>query len=146
MKFYIAASWRHQHAVEMLTALLREKGHEVLSFVENNFAEGYGPNSPMPFETWVNSSAAERCFEFDARACRTDTTDCVIYIGPSGKDAAFECGTAYASGIPVIGLWAKGEDFGLMRKAFSAWHTNFEGLLVEIQGMAARLNAQRKAS
>jgi hypothetical protein len=34
MKIYIAASWKHQHAVEMLTVLLRERNHEVLSFVE----------------------------------------------------------------------------------------------------------------
>lgn len=41
-KIYIAASWKHEHAVEMLTALLRQKGHEVLSFVENNHGEGHG--------------------------------------------------------------------------------------------------------
>ena len=28
MKIYIAASWKHQHAVEMLTFFLREAGHE----------------------------------------------------------------------------------------------------------------------
>ncbi len=35
MKIYIASSWRNQHAVEMLTSMLRVRGHEVLSFVEN---------------------------------------------------------------------------------------------------------------
>ena len=29
MTIYIASSWRNQHAVEMLTALLRERGHTV---------------------------------------------------------------------------------------------------------------------
>ena len=30
MKIYIASSWKNVHAVEMLTALLRDKDHEVL--------------------------------------------------------------------------------------------------------------------
>jgi hypothetical protein len=42
MKIYIASSWKNQHAVEMLTALLRDRGHEVLSFVENNHGEQVG--------------------------------------------------------------------------------------------------------
>ena len=39
MKIYIASSWKNQHAVEMMTDMLRDKGHSVLSFVENNFGE-----------------------------------------------------------------------------------------------------------
>lgn len=39
MKVYIASSWKNQHAVEMLTEKLRERGCEVLSFVENNNGE-----------------------------------------------------------------------------------------------------------
>lgn len=39
MNIYIASSWKNQHAVEMMTALLREKGHTVLSFIENNYGE-----------------------------------------------------------------------------------------------------------
>ena len=35
MKIYIASSWKNQHAVQMMTALLRERGHEVV-------AETYG--------------------------------------------------------------------------------------------------------
>ena len=34
MKIYIASSWKNQHAVEMLTDILRYKGHDVVSFVE----------------------------------------------------------------------------------------------------------------
>ena len=39
MKIYIASSWKNQHAVEMFSRLLRERGHEVVSFVEENFGE-----------------------------------------------------------------------------------------------------------
>lgn len=56
-------------------------------------------------------------------------SDLVIYISPSGKDAAAELGMAYAKGIPIIGLYAKGEDFGLMRKMFFAWCEKYTQVL-----------------
>jgi hypothetical protein len=73
MTVYIAASWKHCHAVEMLTALLRERGHEVLSFVENNHGEQSGhialkpDGSAIPFEEWVWSDRGERAFRYDTR-------------------------------------------------------------------------------
>jgi hypothetical protein len=116
MKVYIAASWKHKHAVEMLTALLRGKEHEVLSFVENCNEEG---SPKFNFEQWVETEKAEQSFDYDTYGAMN--ADAVIYIGPSGKDAAAECGMAYARGVPIIGLWAKGEDFGLMRKMMTLW-------------------------
>jgi hypothetical protein len=40
----------------------------------------------------------------------------VIYIGPSGCDAWAEVGAAWSRGVPIIGLYAKGEQVGLMRR------------------------------
>lgn len=119
MKIYIASSWRNQHAVEMLTAILREKGHEVLSFVENNYGEGHSYTKGMNFEEWIKTDSAQNAFRYDTNGA--SSSDLVIYISPSGKDAAAEVGIAWAKGIPIIGLHAKGEDFGLMRKMMTFW-------------------------
>jgi nucleoside 2-deoxyribosyltransferase len=123
MKIYIASSWKNQHAVEMITSLLRERGHEVLSFIENNFEEG----KDMDFEEWIKTDQANKSFIYDKNSAMI--SDLVIYIGPSGKDAAAECGMAYGKGVPIIGLYAKGEDFGLMRKMMNKWYTHYSQIL-----------------
>lgn len=135
MKIYIAASWKHQHAVEMLTTLLRDSGHKVLSFVENNHGEYLKTDDgrPMPFDEWVYSPQGEESFDFDTDAAMT--SDLVIYIGPSGKDAAAELGMAFAKGVKILGLHAKGEDFGLMRRMI-AWKKDYRELLATVDLIA----------
>lgn len=128
-KIYIAASWKHEHAVEMLTALLRQKGHEVLSFVENNHGEGHGAEKPVSFEKWVNTDQAWNSFWYDTDGA--SKSDLVIYIGPSGTDAWCEVGIAFGAGVPVKGLWAKGEPAGLMRKIV-CWFPDYKSLLDSI--------------
>ena len=123
MKIYIASSWKNQHAVEMLTALLRAMGHEILSFVEQNYLEGYTAYGQFDFEKWVQTESANKSFKYDTDGATK--SDLVIYISPSGKDAAAEAGMAWASGIPIIGLYAKGEDFGLMRKMILQWFERY---------------------
>lgn len=131
MKIYIASSWKNQHAVEMLTALLREQRHEVLSFVENNYGEGASVQKPIDFEKWILTEKAEQSFLYDTTGAIE--SDLVIYISPSGKDAAAECGMAYAKGVPIIGLHAKGEDFGLMRKMMTSWYYHYNDLLEAVR-------------
>lgn len=134
MKIYIASSWKNQHAVEMLTSMLREKGYTVLSFVENNYGEGHGPTKPISFEQWVNTEQALNSFAYDTTGATQ--SDIVIYIGPSGTDAWAEIGAAWASGRPVIlGLWAKGEQAGLMRKMVGCWYTDHKALLRAVEGL-----------
>ena len=58
--------------------------------------------------------------------------DLVIYISPSGKDAAAECGMAFAKKIPVFGLYSKGEDLGLMRRMMVRWFEGYDEMLKEI--------------
>lgn len=141
MKIYIASSWKNAHAVEMLTFLLRERGATVISWIENNFDEN--PNSPtgekekFDFEKWVNSDKANQSFLFDTKGAME--CDLLIYVGPAGKDAAAECGMAYARGVNLVGLFAKGEDFRLMRKMFSAWYNRF----TEVLDMVERLKFKR---
>lgn len=130
MKIYIAASWKHQHAVEMLTSILRDKGHIVLSFVENNHGENPDAleknKKPIPFDDWCWSESGKRSFEYDTNGAMH--SDLVLYIGPSGKDASAELGMAWARGVKIIGLYAKGEDFGLMRRMVE-WVHDFRQML-----------------
>lgn len=147
MKIYIASSWKNQFAVEMLTAMLRQRGDEVLSFVENNHGEN--PNSsdnemksakPVPFEEWIRSDDGVRSFVYDTNGATQ--SDLVIYIGPSGTDAWAEVGAAYASKRLIIGLWAKGEQVGLMRLMVHHWFHDVLSLvsfLDDIQAIAEKL-------
>lgn len=132
MRIYIASSWRNQHAVEMLTAAIRDFGHTVSSWIENNHDEN--PNSSinesgrkLDFEQWVNSESSDKSFKYDTEGAAN--CDLFIYLGPAGKDAAAECGIAFANMKPMLGLYAKGEDFGLMRKMFDGWFYNYVDLL-----------------
>ena len=130
MKIYIASSWRNQHAVEMLTDLLRSRGHEVYSFIENNYNNGYSADKPVNFEAWVKTDQALQSFDYDTAGATK--SDIVIYIGPSGTDAWAEVGAAWAAGVPISGLWAKGEPAGLMRKMVY-WFTDYRELLKTIK-------------
>lgn len=141
MNIYIASSWKNQHAVELLTEQLRKQGHTVISWIENNYGEDHGPDKSMDFEAWVRTEAARRSFEFDTNGAMD--CDLFIYASPGGKDAAAECGIAFAAkrmrptgGPTMFALWAKGEDFGLMRRMFEKWFTRTSDLLDHTQRIA----------
>lgn len=133
MRIYIASSWKNQHAVELLTDRLREAGHEVLSFVENNHGEqkaheAVESGKPVPFEEWVWSERGRKSFDYDTGGATT--ADVVIYIGPSGCDAWAEVGAAWAARKAIIfGLWTKGEAVGLMRRMMLNWTNDHRELL-----------------
>lgn len=128
MKIYIASSWKNQHGVEMLTAILRDKGHEVISWVENNYGENHNHvTKKFSFEEWVNSEEADQSFAFDTNGATL--SDLVIYYGPAGMDACAELGAAWARSVPIIGLYAKGENIGLMRKMVGHWYSRYTDLL-----------------
>lgn len=118
MNIYIATSWKNQHAVEMLTELLRIDGNTVFSFVENNKGEEPGRRE-FNFETWIKTKEALESFIYDTSSAMV--SDLIIYISPGGKDAAAELGMAFARNRLIFGLHAKGEDFGLMRKIIHKW-------------------------
>jgi len=136
MKIYIASSWKNQHAVEMLTSILRGNNHEVISWIENNYEENHAPDIKFDFEQWVNSDQSNMSFEFDTHGAAT--CDLFIYVGQAGKDAAAECGICYGQRfkgktIPMLALWSKSEDFGLMRKMFDMWFSRHQDLINYIQ-------------
>lgn len=140
MKIYIASSWKNQHAVEMLTEMLRTRGHEVLSFVENSHGEqaahlATDNGKPIDFEQWVWSERGRRSFDYDTTGATT--ADLVIYIGPSGCDAWAELGAAWAKKVPIFGLIAKGEQVGLMRRMLDGWFANYREVLKQIDDTVA---------
>lgn len=123
---YIAASWNHRLAVELLTASLEDKSYEVMSFVRNaSSAEGIAAKGEDR-SAWIASGDGRDKFMYDYNAATT--ANVVIYIGPSGCDAWAEVGAAYASGVPVLGIWAKSEQVGLMRRMVDYWFESLEAL------------------
>lgn len=134
MRIYIAASWKHQHAVEMLTERLEEKGHEILSWLrEGRPEEAF--LSRRELDSFIYSPEGRRIFEFCAGSATG--ADLVIYLGPSGCDAWAEIGAAHGAGVPVLGLLAKNEDVGLMRHMVHHWYSSVSELLEGVAKLAA---------
>jgi hypothetical protein len=131
MKVYIASSWKNQHAVEMLTATLREMGIEVISFVDAAVEAEGREGLRFDVNKWIASEDGQRKFEYDTEGATK--SDLVVYIGPSGTDAWAEVGAAWASGVPIFGLWAKGEPAGLMRRMVT-WFKDYKELLRYVEG------------
>lgn len=133
MNIYIAASWKHQHAVEMLTERLEAAGHVILSWLrEGRPEEAF--LSRRELEHFINSEEGRRVFNF----CAESATSCdlLIYLGPSGCDAWSEVGAAYGRGIPVLGLLAKSEEVGLMRHMVRSWSLSVADLLLAVEELA----------
>lgn len=126
-RVYIAASWKHRLAVELLTAHLEAQGqYEVFSFVRNaSKAEGRAAKGE-DHAAWIASQDGFDKFMYDINAATT--ADVVIYIGPSGCDAWAEVGAAYASGRTILGIRAKGESIGLMQRMVDCWFDSLEAL------------------
>ncbi len=139
MKIYIASSWKNQHGVEMLTEKLRAEGFEVISWIENNYGENHNHvTKKFSFQEWMESPESNESFWFDVHGAIY--CDIFIYYAPAGKDAHAELGAAWASryGDPhnvgpgkkaIIGLFAKGEDLGLMSKMVDQWHERVPDLI-----------------
>ena len=129
MHIYIAASFKHQHAVEMLTDRIEGLDMEVLSWLrEGRPEEAF--LSRRELEHFILSAEGQRVFKFCAESATK--ADLVIYLGPSGCDAWAEVGAAYGAGVPVLGLLAKAEEVGLMRHMINCWCVSVEDLLQKV--------------
>jgi hypothetical protein len=77
MKIYIAASWKHQHAVEMLTEALEARGHEILSWLrEGRPEEAFLSNREL--EHFIRSPEGIRIFHF----CISSVKNADLIISP----------------------------------------------------------------
>ena len=126
MRIYIAASWKHQHAVEMLARRLEERGHELLSWLKEGRPEE-AFLSQRELTAFIRSAEGRRIFDFCAASAVG--ADMLVYLGPSGCDAWAEVGAAYGAGVPVLGLLAKSEEVGLMRHMVRHWFGSVEALV-----------------
>ncbi len=134
MIIYIAASWKHQHAVEMLTERLEAHGHTILSWLrEGRPEEAF--LSQLELTHFIRSEEGRRVFTFCANSATS--AELVVYLGPSGCDAWAEVGAAYGKGTPILGLLAKSEDVGLMRHMIREWHTSVANLVAAVNALAA---------
>lgn len=130
MRIYIAASWKHQHAVEMLSEMLESRGHEILSWLRKGRPEE-AFLSKLELTAFIRSEEGRRIFDFCAGSATG--AELVIYLGPSGCDAWAEVGAAYGSGVPILGLLAKSEEVGLMRHMVDHWFGSVAALLAAVE-------------
>lgn len=130
-QIYIASSWKNRHAVEMLTDLLQSMKIKVVSFVEEAVRAEGSELKAFDINEWIASEDGHDKFVYDTDGATK--SDMVIYISPSGTDAWAEVGAAWASGVPIVGLFAKGEQSGLMRRMMLEWFYDYKSLLEMIK-------------
>lgn len=110
-KIYIASSFRHVHAVQLLIRELEKMDYEILDWTKKaSVPEGL---SPAKRREWMDTDDnGGTVFAFCHNACTS--ADLVIYLGHSGQDAGVEIGMAKACNIPVLGIRGPLEYAGLM--------------------------------
>ena len=115
---YIAGSYRHLHAVQLLARALVLQGYRILDWTEKGTPpEGLNPSQRRE---WMDTDHGGEIFTFCACACTG--ADLVIYLGASGQDAGVEVGLAAAAERPVLGIRGPLESPGLMLYgAVTAW-------------------------
>ena len=126
LKVYIAASFRHLHAVRLLGRAMRHMGYSLLDWTE--LAKPPEGLTPAQRRAWMDTDHGGEVFAFCEKACRQ--ADFVVYVGASGQDAGVEVGLARASGVPVLGIRGPLEAPGLMLYgAGSVWVESVEAAL-----------------
>lgn len=139
---YIAASYRHLHAVQLLGAALQEACPDVVILDWTQQAVLPAGLSPAERRTWMDTDQGGEVFAFCRHACTH--ADLVIYLGESGQDAGVEVGMAAAMGIPTLGLAGPLEAPGVMLNgAISYWARSVDDLRGMVHGIWAGLSAAR---
>lgn len=132
---YIAASFRHMHAVRLLGRELEKLGFIILDWT----ARAAPPPGLTPAQRriWMDTDQdGGQVFAFCRNAC--SEADLVIYYGASGQDAGVEVGLAAASGVPILGIRGPLEAPGLMlHGAATVWVDSIEGALEILSALAA---------
>ncbi len=137
---YIAASFRHKHAVRLLGKQLQSYGFEILDWTLKatpppglNVAER---------RIWMDTDIeGGQVFSFCYTACTQ--AHIVIYFGESGQDAAVEVGLAAGHNIPILGIRGPLEAPGLMlHGVIPVWVEDIEDALALMQNVAHLQNTQ----
>lgn len=133
-KVYIAASFKHMHAVRLIGRELRSMGYTVLDWTEK--ATPPPGLSPSQRREWMDTDVeGGQVFAFCKDACLC--ADIVVYFGESGQDAGVEVGIACGAGVPVLGVRGPLEAPGLMlHGAVRVWVANVEEALELLRAVA----------
>lgn len=129
---YVAASYRHMHAVRMLYAAMRRvcSRIDILDWT----AHATPPEGLNAAErrAWMDADHGGEVYRFCRDACTH--ADLLIYYGGSGQDAGVEVGMAHGAGVEVIGLAGPLESPGLMlHGAVSVWAKSADELLFMVR-------------
>ncbi len=141
LRIYIASSYRHMNAVQMLYLLIQEKVCPRVNFLDWT-VKATPPAGLTAAErrAWMDTDHGGEVFTFCRDACAS--ADLVIYYGESGQDVGVEVGIALNSGVEVIGLASPLESPGLMlHGAVDVWARDVQHLLALIY---ERLNDKAK--
>ncbi len=117
MKIYIASSVSNNTAVELVTMLCHDRGHEVFSFnerskdVRKNIKRAIEAGSSVELLE-MRDRWKEAAFDYSVENARK--ADLLIYLGPSGCDSWAEVGMAWAAGVPVLGIRSEGDVIDVM--------------------------------
>lgn len=138
LRVYIASSFRHVHAVRLLSLELKRMGYLLFDWTEKACPpEGL---TPIQRREWMDTDHGGEVFSFCAMACRT--ADLVIYLGCAGQDAGVEVGMAQAAGVPVLGIRGPLESPGLMLYgASAAWVESMDSALKIMESLPEEVNA-----
>lgn len=126
LTLYVASSFKHLHAVQLLTRELKKQGYQVEDWTEKATPpEGL---TPAQRRDWMDTDHGGQVFNFCAKAC--ETADMVIYLGMAGQGAGVEIGMAHGAGKPVLGIRGPLESPGLMlHGAVTGWTETVEHAL-----------------
>lgn len=125
MKVYIAASYRHLHAVRLFHLAVADAAPGIRILDWTGLATPPDGLNPAQRREWMDTDHGGEVFSFCAAAC--GMADLVVYFGQSGQDAGVEVGLAAASGIPLLGIRGPLESPGLMlHGAVTRWCADAE--------------------
>jgi len=124
---YIAASFKHKHAVRLLGLKLREYGYKILDWTDK--ATPPQGLSAAKRREWMDTDfEGGKVFSFCKDSCLQ--ADILVYFGESGQDAGVEVGIASGANVPLLGIRGTLEDPGLMLYgAIDVWVEDIEDAL-----------------
>lgn len=123
---YVASSFKHLHAVQLLSRELHKQGYLVVDWTQKA-TPPEGLNAAQRRQ-WMDTDHGGEVFAFCAKACTT--ADLVLYLGTAGQDAGVEIGMAFAAQRPVLGIRGPLESPGLMlHGAVTVWAETVEQAL-----------------
>lgn len=131
---YIAASFKHRHAVRLLGLKLKEFGYKILDWTDKA-TPPQGLSVPQRREWMDTDVEGGEVFSFCKMSCLQ--ADILVYFGESGQDAGVEVGLACGAGVPLLGIRGTLEAPGLMLYgAVDVWVEDIEDALNILEKIA----------